>query len=102
MAIRIDMSGLEKLKAKMEELANTTEESFGEIYPPEFISSHSSFADIDSLFKASGFKAETMEDLEAIPDEEWDAFISSNTDFDSWSEMREAAMGEYVKKKLSF
>tara|TARA_R100000353_G_scaffold166904_1_gene128671 strand:+ start:1077 stop:1241 length:165 start_codon:yes stop_codon:yes gene_type:complete len=52
------------------------------------------------LFEASGFKVESKEDFESIPDDEWEAFITQNTSFDSWLEMQKAAMAAYTKKKL--
>jgi hypothetical protein len=49
---------------------------------------------------ASPFKVETKEDFEAIPDDEWNTYIASNTSFESWEEMQHQAAGEYVAKQI--
>jgi hypothetical protein len=52
------------------------------------------------MFEASGFKVESPEDLEKIPDAEWDQFIQQNTPFPTWSEMLSAAGTEWMQRKL--
>ncbi len=83
------INGLDKLQKNLNELVNDS-----------FISNCSSFSNLDDLFKASGFKAESQEDFDAIPDDEWDSFISSNTSFNNWQDMLQAAEAEWTKKKI--
>lgn len=73
-----------------------------EILNPQFVSSHTRFADVDSLFKESGFKIDSQEDLKAIPDDEWDQFIRRETTFASWKEMLSVAGAQWAKKQLGF
>lgn len=100
MKITIDKSGMKQLEKNYAELAATTEVRLIDKMPPAFVSAHSSFADLDALFKGSGFKIDTLDDFAAIPDEDWEAFIKANTDFESWSEMQLVAHREYIKAKL--
>ncbi|MCJ7774435.1 MAG: hypothetical protein MUP22_15030 [Desulfobacterales bacterium] len=72
--------------------------SLTELLNNTFISHHSTFSCIDDFFEASGFKIESREDFEAIPDDEWDQFINQNTSFNNWKEMLKAAGEEWVKK----
>lgn len=101
MKITIDKSGMKQLEKNFAELAATTEVRLVDKMPPAFVSAHSSFADLDALFKGSGFKIDTLDDFAAIPDAEWDAFIRSSTDFESWEEMQVVANREYVTAKLN-
>jgi len=52
------------------------------------------------MFEASGYKIETQEDFNVIPDKEWDEFIKNNTEYTSWEEMLHAASAVWIKKKL--
>lgn len=67
---------------------------------PSFISNCSQYLDFEELIKASGFKVESEEDLAAIPDQDWEQFIQTNTSYESWIEMQQAAGINYVKAKL--
>ncbi len=105
MAMKI--KGLDKLQKNLNELEKKVKDIDGkhnvplsELLDDSFISSCSSFSNLDDLIKASGFKVESQEDFEAIPDDEWDSFIKSNTSFNNWHAMLQAATAEWAKKKL--
>jgi hypothetical protein len=66
----------------------------------DFISSCSQYSSLEELIDASGFKVESKEDFEAIPDDEWEEFIQSNTSHESWLEMQKAAVLAYTKASL--
>ncbi|USD22150.1 hypothetical protein MJO52_03165 [Microbulbifer variabilis] len=93
-------NGLNDLLKKVKENSGQHQVSFSEMFNPQFISANSEFSDIDSLFQAGGFKVESKEDFEAIPDQEWEEFIVANTSFKSWVDMHQAAESAYMKKKL--
>ncbi|ANI81765.1 hypothetical protein [Kosakonia oryzae] len=93
------MSGktdLEKIFENAESLDNTTYEiTLEQSLNPSFLAKCSNFSSLEELFAASGFKIETLEDFQAIPEEEWEMFITDNTTYSSWEEMQEAALAEY-------
>jgi hypothetical protein len=62
---------------------------------------HSRFQSTDEMLAASGFKVDTAEDFAAIPDAEWDQFISQNTSFPSWEAMQGEAAQAWVARKLA-
>lgn len=95
-----NFDGLNKLNDKIKELKETSEVSFGVLFNESFISKHSKFSNLDELCRASGFKMETKEDFLAIPDEEWNKFISENTSFNNWEEMQKSAFTEFLKNKM--
>lgn len=65
-----------------------------------FLSKHTSFLALDDLLAASGFKVESTEDFNAIPDDVWDNFIRSISNFQSWEAMLGAAGEEWLVKQL--
>jgi len=93
---------LNDLAKKAEELDGQHTVGLNELLTPSFVSKHTRFANADDLFEASGFKVESQEDFEAIPDAEWDQFIRSVSSFSSWQEMLQAATEEWAAKKLGF
>lgn len=100
MSIKTDMSGLNKLTKNLEELGKQDSIAIGDVMTDEFISRYSSYSSLDELVDASGFVVNTPEDFKAIPDEEWEAFIVSNTNFSSWKEMQHKSHEEFVHKKI--
>lgn len=95
-----DFNGLKKLAENAKKLAGQTEVSFGEIFNEGFIQTHTSFENIDDLFKKAGFNVETKEDFDAVPQEAIDTFVRDNTKFDSFTDLHQKAFDEYVKKNL--
>ncbi len=95
MSVKIDMSGLERIKKNAKELHGTRKLSYSELMPIDFIQAHSRFKDAAVLFEAGGIKESA--DLET---EQFSDFIKANTDFASWGAMRTAAGIEYGKRQL--
>lgn len=100
MKITINRKGLDQLLKNAKEMEGTHEVKLTDTLNPEFVSSHSKFSNLEALFAASGFKTDSREDFAAIPDDEWDKFISENTDFSSWEEMQRVGGAAYMKAKL--
>lgn len=95
------VKGLDAVRKKLKKLEEIKQVSFGELFNPEFMAANTDFQNSGEMFERSGFKCESMEDIEAIPDDEWDVFVSANTRFDTWNEMRELAFGQFLKKSLA-
>ncbi|MEX5367430.1 hypothetical protein WCE00_10735 [Acinetobacter haemolyticus] len=93
-------NGLKKLSENAKKLAGQKEVSFGEIFNEGFIRANTNFENIDDLFMKAGFKVETKEDFENIPQEEIDSFVRENTKFDSFTNLHQEAFEAYVKKNL--
>ena len=86
-----DLKGLHQLEKNLSELSGTHSIPLGDLMNPSFISSCSQYSNFEALIEASGFKMETEEDIAAIPDQEWEQFIQTNTSYESWIEMQQAA-----------
>ncbi|KFF47149.1 hypothetical protein JH25_26085 [Pseudomonas sp. BRG-100] len=101
MKITINRKGLDQLLKNAKEMEGTHQVKLTDTLHPEFVSSHSKYSDLEALFAASGFKIDSLEDFAIIPDDEWDKFISENTDFTSWEEMQRSGSTAYMKAKLN-
>lgn len=101
MSFKINLDGLDKLRQGLNDINDTKSIKLDELMPPSFIAASSKFKNIQALFDASPFKIETVEDLKAIPDADWDAYIAEKTTYPSWNEMRHAALAQWTKEKLN-
>ena len=102
-----EMSGFDEIQRKLNRLAANAEAlddehtvPLTELCPPAFMARHTEFSTLEELFEASGFTVETSEDFEAIPDEEWDAFIASVTEFPDWRTMQEKAAADWIARGI--
>lgn len=92
----------ETAQKQLDNLANLGDRiSFPDMFPPQFMVQHSNFGTIEELFEKSGFKVESAEDFEAIPDNEWETFITQNTNFNSWEDMQKTAGNSLIKRTLN-
>lgn len=89
---------LRKLQRKAKQIGGVRNVPLDELLTPTFLNRHTNFASVEDMFKKSGYNVETMEELERIPEEEWNVFIATNTLFSSWQDMLTAAMSEQVKQ----
>lgn len=92
------IKGLEEARQKLQKLEDIKQVSLGQLLTPEFVSANTKFSNLDDMFQNSGFKADTAEDFAAIPDDEWDQFIASSTNFQTWEEMQKAAFQAFLAR----
>lgn len=101
-----NITGLDQLQKRLKNLERKAGELDGssvpmtEVITPEFLQGCSRFSSLEEMIDARGFSVESQEDFTAIPDEQWDEFISANTSYDSWRAMLDAAGAEYAKKEF--
>ncbi len=91
---------LKDLQRRAQNLDGTHSVPVSELLAPSFMQRYTNFATFDAMLAASGFKAETKDEFEAIPDDKWDAFIVSATRFSDWQSMLTKAGEEWAKKQL--
>jgi hypothetical protein len=102
----IKITGLDEFRRKLERLSRNAQNvngpvAFDDFFPPEFMRRYTDFSSIQVMADASGFKIESQEDFEAIPDADWDAFVRSRTRFPTWQDMQAKAGEEYVVRRLN-
>ena len=100
MDFKFDLSGLDELQRRVRKLDGSHDMPMIELLNPEFMTKHTSFSSFQDMLDHSGYSVKAPEDFKAIPDAPWDAFISANSAFANWHEMREAAKTEWAKKQL--
>ena len=103
------IDGFDKLEKQLKQMEKAARDlrkidrvSFDELFPASFMRKYTSFQTMDKLLEAGGFKAESQEDFEAIPDVVFDKHIAANTKFKCWEDMLGEATSQYVAKKLGF
>lgn len=106
MSFTFDDSGMTKflknLEKKAKEISGENSIPANETFTSQFLSKHSNFTSFDDLLEKSPFIIKNQEDFKNIPDAEWEKFITDNTDFESWKDMKVEAAKEWTVKKLGF
>ena len=95
-----DFKALDKLEKNISRLSDTDSIPLEDLMNSSFISSCSQYSNFEELIEASGFKVESEEDFAAIPDQEWEQFIQTNTSYEGWIEMQQAALPSYMTANL--
>jgi hypothetical protein len=91
---------LDTFNKKLDDLASEKTIPLSELFTPQFLSKYTSFTSLEDMVQKSGFKVETQEDFESIPEKEWNTFIISHSQFSSWEEMMETGSQEWAQRKL--
>lgn len=103
-----DKSALDKFTNELNAIADKMESldgskvSFDVLFDRNFMKLHTSAASFDEFLSQGNFNVKTEEDFESIPDDVFDKYVASNTDFSSWEEMFDTATGEYLESQLDF
>lgn len=90
---------LSNMAKKAKELEGSREVKLIELFNNAFMSLNTQFNSFDDFAEASKFD---WSNIEGIPEDELDIFISQNTNFSSWNEIYEEAVANYYAKQLGF
>ena len=93
---------LDRLQREMSNASGEMEVPFTELFTDSFMQEYTNYSSIDDLFEDGGFQAHTNEEFESISEEELDAHISRNTEFQTFQEMLGEASAQYVLRQLDF
>ena len=97
----LKITGLNEAQGSLRKLEKLgSQVSFADLFPAEFIAANSKYRDMNDLIESSGYEVVSKEDLEAIPDDEWEQHIAANTDFESWTAMQKSAFEGLLKRTL--
>lgn len=91
---------LKDLEKKAKKLDGTHSVPISELLTPSFMQRYTSFPTFAAMLEASGFRAETQAEFDAIPNDKWDAFIATQSQFSDWQSMLSKAAKEWTQKKL--
>ncbi|NHN50022.1 hypothetical protein G9464_20855 [Halostella sp. JP-L12] len=105
----MEINGLDELQDDLEELQDAAEDLDGEheltleeLFTPDFMQRHTDFGTIEEFFESSPWTIDSEEDLEAIPDDEFNDYVDEHTDFNNGEEMQSQAGEEWAADKLGF
>lgn len=93
---------LNELQRNAERLHGTHQVPLTDLFNDEFLLQQSDFATLSALFEATGFKLDTQEDFDQVPEAAWDEFVRRKTRFNSWQEMYSAATKEWMTREMGF
>jgi hypothetical protein len=95
MPVKLDTSGLDKLRKKMAEAAKPESVTLPELMPEGFMTAYTEFETLQAMFDAGGIDSE--DDLKS---DKWNAFVAEHTQFGNWSDMMKKAGALRLKNKL--
>lgn len=95
------LKGLEKIEKQAQEL-DGKQIPIDDLLNVSFMKKYTSFSNFNDFLDASGFVVNSQEDFEAIPDDDFDVYVSNNTEFASWDDMLTTATNEYVSEHFGF
>ena len=64
------------------------------------MSSNTRFSSIDSFLESAGIHSE--KELDNYPESQMDEYVKTNSRFNSWQDMIDSAVEEYVTKQIGF
>ncbi|WP_455257699.1 hypothetical protein [Peptoniphilus asaccharolyticus] len=100
------ITGLNELKKSFENLEKSISDlegqyDFDEIFNSKFMKTHTNHDSIYSFFEAHNIPT-SQDEFEAFSDEKLDKIIQENTKFNSWENMYDYALEEFVDSKLDW
>lgn len=95
-----DIDDLEELQENAQDLDGENEVPLGELFNDGFMQKYTDFDSIKEFFKASPWAVESEDDLEAIPEDEFDEYVSQHTRFPDAEEMQGKAAEEWTADQL--
>jgi hypothetical protein len=104
---QIELRGFDELRRKISRLAQAAEKLDGEhqvtldqMFHPLFMLENTSYGSIEEFFEASPFAVKSQEDFEAIDESAFDGYVRDKTRFQSWDEMKQVAVEEWMTKRF--
>lgn len=91
---------IKKLQGNLKKVDGKHSYSLTELFDNDFVSQHTKYSNISDFLDASGFDFESQEAFQNIGIEKFDKFISENSDFSSWEEMKSLAAKIIIEKQI--
>lgn len=104
MPVKINHKGLERLKENVKGLEGENLVRLDDLLNNDFMSQHTNFSSLNEMFEHGDFNFESKQEFERFLSEqreEIDGFVERNTNFKSWDDMIQRAIGEHVSKTLN-
>lgn len=99
-SIENSLKQLKQIKENLKKVDGSHTYTFKELFNNDFIASHTEFKNISDFLSASGLDFSSQESFRNLNINELDKYISENSDFNSWEEMKSTATKELLSKKI--
>ena len=90
----------EKMGARAKDIEGENRIPLPELYDPNFMQLHTKHQTIEEFFSAGGFDISSDEAFDAIDQSELDSFVHSETNFEDWEDMQDAAVESWAEKSV--
>lgn len=101
MTVKIDLSGLEKLRGRLADLENGRTLTLDQLLTPAFMSRHTQYTDVNAWWAASGQDTAVLVGAHDTPNPAVDAYVARSTDFDDWRSLLAQATTDYYRQQLA-
>lgn len=91
---------LRKLQENVKKVDGTHTYTFKELFNDEFVSQHTKFSNISDFLEPSGLDFGSQEAFRNVDIVKLDKYISENSDFSSWEDMKSCAAKVLLDKQL--
>ena len=91
---------LQDLERNAEATGSTPEIPLTELFPVGFLTKYTAFSSWEELVQTSGFEIASREDVQNIPEAEWNDFIARHTQFSTWEQMQQTAAVAWATRQL--
>lgn len=92
-------SGFYQIQVDTDSLSDDIEDSISEIFDRGFMIEYTRYSDIREFMKSSPTELHSLRNTQG---KQFDQFVSSNTLFDDWVEMKEKALDEWFVSNAKF
>lgn len=107
--MKFKVTGIDAVQRRFKEMARAAEELNGEhqvslddLFSEEFMNNNTRYDSLDDFFDAAGFKIESQQDFDDLPEDELDAKVQELTKYQSWDDFKHEAIAHYTFSKLGF
>ena len=91
---------LKDLERNAEATGGTPDIPLTELFPVGFLTKYTDFSSLEEMVQTSGFEIASREDVQNIPEAEWNDFIARHTQFSNWEQMQQTAAVEWATRQL--
>lgn len=98
--IKNSIKELKKMQENLKKVEGSHSYTFKELFNDEFVSQHTKLSNISDFLDASGLDFSSQEAFQNVDVGKFDKYISENSDFSSWEEMKSTAGKALLSKKI--
>jgi|APHM01.1.fsa_nt_gi hypothetical protein len=90
----------EAMADNVEKLQGENEVAFAELFTEQFMRQYTDVRSFEQYLENSQWEVESQSEFEAIPEDDFDEYVTDHSDFDSWKEMLETAGTEWIARQI--